>query len=138
MKFFVLHDLPLSRQRLIAHLSRYPGIEVVGETGDPLAAICLIREQRPDVVILDMRVSKRFGIDVLRNIKKVSPAPAVVMFTSGLCSPRRGRYSGDEADACFHKFAELDEVIGTFMGSSRKESGHAHTEAAAPVLGRTH
>jgi two-component system chemotaxis response regulator CheB len=131
MRIFVLDDPPLSRRRLIAHLSRFPEIDIVGETGDPLEAIGLIREQKPDAVILDARVSRRFGIDILQNIKNVSPAPEVVMLTNRLSRPGQGKCFGQEADFCFDRLTELDEAIRAFVGSPRKGSGHACAEAVA-------
>ncbi len=117
MKIFVLDDSPLSRKRLIAKLSRFPGIEIVGGTGDPLEAIGLIRERKPDAVILDRRARRRFGIDILRNIKKIIPAPKVVMLTNRFYPANQEKCGGEEVDFCCDKFTGLDEITRTFIRS---------------------
>jgi len=58
------------------------GIEVVGQAKDAMEARSLAAELRPDVAILDVRMPKGSGADVVRDIKKLDPTPKVIVLTN--------------------------------------------------------
>jgi DNA-binding NarL/FixJ family response regulator len=114
MKVLVLDDSSVLHERLRAILSDRPDIEVLNGTGEPLDAIRLVRELRPDAVIVDVRAHKRLGIDILLNIKKIAPAPLVVTLTNRFCPGNREKCMADEVDFSFDKFTEMDKVSAVF------------------------
>ena len=57
------------------------GIQVVGEAATGTDALELIRETRPDLVILDIRMPDMDGIAVTRAVKNESPKTSVILFT---------------------------------------------------------
>lgn len=110
MKVFFIENSAIFCKRLTRLLSDLPGIEIVGEAKDPLKAISPIRLLRPDVVILDMHVQRICGIDILQNIKKVMPAPSVIMLTNKV----RGLYERNglslKVEFLLDKFTELSKI----------------------------
>lgn len=64
------------------------GIEVVGEAGDGIAATDLAASAVPDVILMDVRMPKRSGIEACVAIKEVAPTARIIMLT----------VSDDEAD----------------------------------------
>lgn len=83
MRVVIVDDAPGVRDRLKALLhADAPYVEVVGEAGEAQAAIRLIRDLRPDVVILDLQLVGASGIEVLRAIKPAPHAPCVIMLTN--------------------------------------------------------
>ena len=56
--------------------------ENVGEAADGVAAIELYRETQPDILLLDIDMPFKNGIEVLRTIKKDHPDSIVIMLTS--------------------------------------------------------
>lgn len=57
---------------LSAALQRTEGFQVVGTAADGEQAIRLIGERKPDLLVLDMMLSKKDGISVLRAISGMS------------------------------------------------------------------
>ncbi len=114
MRVLILDDSKVMRQRLVAMLSHVPEVEVVGEAEDPLKGLRRIREIKPDAVILDVRNQRRRGIDILRNIKKNSPAPVVLMLTNEFYPKQRRAVIQDKADFFLDKFTELDRLGSVF------------------------
>ncbi len=62
-------------------LSNEPDMEVIGEAGDGQEAILKVRELKPDVVLMDLRMPGMNGIDTTRQLKKEMPELRVIMLT---------------------------------------------------------
>jgi DNA-binding NarL/FixJ family response regulator len=64
----IADDQAVVRMGLRVLLEREPGMECVGEAGDGAAALRLIRQTRPDVLLLDIRMPGMDGLETLRAI----------------------------------------------------------------------
>ncbi len=81
MRLLLIDDHALFRIGLSELLERR-GIEVVAAEGDCLEGIRLVADAQPDVVLLDMRMPKMNGIDVLRELRKAETGMPIVMLTT--------------------------------------------------------
>ena len=63
IRVLIADDQDLVRIGLRALLSSEDGLTVVGEAADGLAAVALVREHRPDVVLMDVRMPGIDGIE---------------------------------------------------------------------------
>jgi DNA-binding NarL/FixJ family response regulator len=75
-------DHELVRRGLISVLQDAGGIEVVAEAGDADAALKAVESSRPDVVIMDVRLPGRSGIEACREIRSAYPETKVLMLTA--------------------------------------------------------
>lgn len=64
----IVDDQPLARAGLRAMLDHAPDVVVVGEAGDGRQAVSLARAERPDVVLMDVRMPVMDGIEATRQI----------------------------------------------------------------------
>ena len=77
----VVDDQELFRRGLTMLLAVEPGIEVVGEAGDGVEGTALAESAAPDVVLLDVRMPKRSGIEACLAIKEGVPSAKIIMLT---------------------------------------------------------
>jgi DNA-binding NarL/FixJ family response regulator len=77
----VVDDQELFRRGLTMLLGVEEDIEVVGEAGDGVAATDLAATAVPDVVLMDVRMPKRSGIEACLSIKDVAPSAKIIMLT---------------------------------------------------------
>ncbi len=75
-------DHELVRRGLVSVLQDAGGIEVVSEAGDADAALKAVEASRPDVVIMDVRLPGRSGIEACREIRSAFPDTKVLMLTA--------------------------------------------------------
>lgn len=54
---------------------------VVGEAGNGLEAIALVRQQAPDVLVLDLSLPGLSGLDLMRSLRARAPELAVLVFS---------------------------------------------------------
>jgi DNA-binding NarL/FixJ family response regulator len=81
VRVVVVDDQELFRRGLTMLLGVEPDIEVIGEAGDGNSAIELVLEKVPDVVLLDVRMPKRSGLEACMRIKEQVPSARIIMLT---------------------------------------------------------
>ena len=81
-RVFVVEDETLVREGLRVLLRLMPEMEVAGEAVDGLEAVEKIPIARPDVVLLDVRLPKLDGIQVLRTLREKQALPPAIVLTT--------------------------------------------------------
>jgi two-component system nitrate/nitrite response regulator NarL len=81
MRILLIDDHALFRIGLQELLARR-GIEVVAAEGDCELGIHLAGEENPDVILLDMRMPKMSGIEVLKRLRRAGLEMPIVMLTT--------------------------------------------------------
>ena len=87
LRIVIIDDHTLFREGLQSLLSRH-GIEVVASISDGREGIRQVRELKPDIVLLDVRMPGMSGLEVLKQLQQIRRESPVVMLTT----------SGDERD----------------------------------------
>jgi DNA-binding NarL/FixJ family response regulator len=81
LRIVVADDHPVYRDGLALLLGSVPGLEVVGTAADGAAAVEVVREQLPDVVVMDVQMPVLDGIEATRRIAAEAPSVGVVVLT---------------------------------------------------------
>ncbi len=83
IRVVLVDDERLIRSGLRMILTAEPDIEVVAEAADGVEAVDVVRRERPDVVLMDLRMPRVDGTEATRRIvDTVEPAPAVLVVTT--------------------------------------------------------
>jgi DNA-binding NarL/FixJ family response regulator len=78
----LVDDHEVVRVGLRSLLARERRIEVVGEAASAAEAVAQAARLRPDVVVMDVRLPDRSGVEACREIRSVDPKVQVIMLTS--------------------------------------------------------
>ncbi|MBC7683862.1 MAG: response regulator transcription factor [Bdellovibrionales bacterium] len=81
IRVFIADDHAIVREGLKQILAESPDIIVAGEAENGLDAIKLFRKSKCTVMLLDISMPDRSGIDVLKQVKKENPEIAVLMLS---------------------------------------------------------
>ncbi|MCW0212917.1 MAG: response regulator transcription factor [Pseudonocardia sp.] len=75
-------DQRIVRDGLVTLLGLLPGIDVVGAAADGGAALDLVAEHRPDVLLTDLRMPGVDGVEATERVRAEHPGTAVVVLTT--------------------------------------------------------
>jgi two-component system chemotaxis response regulator CheB len=81
IKVMIVDDSAVVRQVLTRLLEGEPGIEVRHAVSDPLLAMERMKNEWPDVIVLDVEMPRMDGITFLRKIMAEKPTPVVICST---------------------------------------------------------
>ncbi len=81
IRIVLVDDHALVRQGFRRILEEEPGLQVVGEAGSAEEGIALARQQRPDVVLMDMAMPDANGIQAAREILRDRPETKVLVLS---------------------------------------------------------
>jgi two-component system chemotaxis response regulator CheB len=130
----VVDDSAAVRQAMTEILSSDPEIEVMGTASDPFIAARRMREDRPDVITLDVEMPRMDGLTFLRKIMAQHPIPVIV------CSSLVG--AGTETLVEALEAGAVDVVqkpemgVGQFLHDSHERLRHVVKAAATALPGR--
>jgi len=82
IKVVIIDDHVVVRAGLRYIIEADKELEFIGEFGGGVGAAAFVAEQKPDVVLLDVRMPDKGGIDVLKEIRTTDPKARVVMLTT--------------------------------------------------------
>ena len=93
IRVLVVDDQTVVREGLVAILANYTDIEVIGQAADGIQAMEVIKQAKPDVVLLDMVMPNQDGLATIPKIKETAPNTRILVVTG-----RGERYglSGDQ------------------------------------------
>ncbi len=80
-KIVVADDHLLIREMIRKSIEEVPGMEVVGEAGDGIQLLDLLKKTRPNLVLLDITMPNLQGIDALKQIRSLYPDVNVLVLT---------------------------------------------------------
>jgi two-component system, LytTR family, response regulator len=80
IRALVVDDEPLARRAIRRFLGKHAGVDVIGECGDGESAVRAIREEKPDLVFLDIQMPEMDGFQVLSEIG--APEMPVTIFVT--------------------------------------------------------
>jgi response regulator of citrate/malate metabolism len=78
----VVEDEPIAAEAHSAYVERVPGFSVVGTVGTTQAALKVLQDKAVDVVLLDMNLPDRHGLDVVRAMRAAGHRADVIAVTS--------------------------------------------------------
>ena len=121
IRIVVAEDHRLVREGLKALLRSEPCFELVGEASDGLQAVELAQEQKPDILLLDLRIPRLHGIEVLRQLQDQDKTKVIVVSMhsedSYIIEALRNRVAGYVLKDC--SSAELITAIRTAMSGGQ-------------------
>ena len=87
IRVLVVEDHHVVRQGLVALLNVVDGLEVVGEAADGVEAISQFRKHQPAITLIDLRLPRLSGVEVIERIRMETPSARFIVLTT---------YDGDE------------------------------------------
>ena len=137
IRILLVDDHEIVRQGVRAFFDAQEGIEVIGEAGSGAAAVKMIEEYVPDVVLMDLIMPGMDGVEATRLAKSISPRTQIVVLTS---------YHEDEhifpalqagALSYILKDVAMDELAEVVFKASRGEAT-LHPQVASRVIQELH
>ncbi|MGH2691698.1 MAG: response regulator [Actinomycetota bacterium] len=123
LKVIIVDDHALFRRGLEMVLENEEDIEVVGEAHDGQQAVDKTSELMPDVVLMDVRMPRRSGIEATQRIKELMPHVKIVVLTNS--DEEADLYEAIKAGASGYLLKEIsseevaDAIRSVVQGHSR-------------------
>ena len=82
IRLLLADDHPVVRDGLAAMLGTQPDFVVAGQAATGAEAVQRAQQLRPDVILLDLEMPERDGVEALRQIRAADPNARVIVFTA--------------------------------------------------------
>jgi DNA-binding NarL/FixJ family response regulator len=119
IRVLLIEDHFLARMALHSVLSAHSQIRIIGEASDGEAGIAMYRQHRPDVVVLDLRLPRVSGFEVITELRKEFPAARIVVLSNYRGSEDIYRAVRNGAMAYLTKDASGEELLNAIQNVDR-------------------
>ena len=111
IRTLVVDDDTRFRQRVAALLAPEPDMEIIGEAATGEEAVRKAIELRPDVILMDVRMPDKNGLDATAQLKKASPRFRIIVLTIFDLDEYRAAAAAKGADAYIVKKDMIEELV---------------------------
>lgn len=111
------------RRALATWLRASPNIEVVGQASTACEAVALALSLAPDVLLTEVELPNRSGIEACREICERLPGVRVIFLTTSLSNAARAQAFEAGAEAFLFKALDLQPLLHAIRGPVR-DAGH--------------
>ncbi len=128
----LVDDASAVRERLRHLFESYRQFSVIGEAADSDNAVAQILSKRPRIVVLDLMLPGRSGLDVLRATRASAPKAIFAVFTNFLHGDVAGICYRYGADFVFDKSSDIARLVTAMVAISKEDGaaqGGAHAHA---------
>ena len=80
-RILLVDDHPFMRMGLAQFLNSQPDLRVCGEAGDPREAMALVEKARPDLVLLDLNLPGKGGLELIKDLRALHPELPVLVLS---------------------------------------------------------
>lgn len=111
IRVLVVDDHELVRSGITRMLADNPDLEVIGQASSGEEAIEVVRGDRPDIVLMDIRMPGIGGLEATRRILRIDDAVRVIVVTACADDPYPTRVMQAGASAYITKGADIKEMV---------------------------
>lgn len=112
IRVLVVDDHPLMREGLTATLADEPDVEVVGEAGNAEDGLELASSKQPDVVVVDVKLPGRSGVDLIADLRRCWPLQRALAMTGSPTNRVMEEVFDAGADGFVVKTADATVLLG--------------------------
>ena len=123
MKIVIADDSIMFRERIVGLLKSINNVEIAGEADNGLEILKLIKEKKPDLAILDIRMPEMNGIEVLRKIRENGTKIKTCILTSYPYKQYRDRCAIEGADYFFDKNLDIKQITDLITTLANNQKG---------------
>lgn len=136
LTIYIADDHSLIREGIKNLIKHESDMKVIGETGNPLDIIDDVMKLKPDLIILDLSMPGRSGLDVLKDIKTLLPESKILVMTMMPEDQFAKRTLKAGASGYITKDSAVDEIINAIrkISSGRKYISQTLAEKLAEDL----
>jgi two-component system nitrate/nitrite response regulator NarL len=120
-RIVLVDDHALCRSALADLLERRGGMQVIGRTGDPDEAIRLARDEKPDLMVMDLRMPQSDGLVILARLRDLAVTTPVIILTVSDAEEDIWAALRAGARGYLLKDMELDDVVEGIERAARGE-----------------
>lgn len=115
IRVMLVDDHPLLRRGLQDTLDEADAFEVIALAADGLEAVRLARETQPDVVVMDVMMPVKDGVEACREILEQLPGTKILMFTASTEDDAVVESLAAGAAGFVQKFSSSDELLDAIL-----------------------
>lgn len=111
IRVLVVDDHELVRSGITRMLADNPDIEVIGQAESGEDAIDFVRDKRPDIVLMDIRMPGIGGLEATRRILRIDDSIRIIVVTACADDPYPTRVMQSGASAYITKGSDIQEMV---------------------------
>jgi DNA-binding NarL/FixJ family response regulator len=111
----VADDMPSVRRLITRALERTQSITIVAEVGDGNEVVAAVEKHRPDIVVVDLEMPTRSGMDAVPDIRRIVPRAVIAVFSGMGPLVREEDVLAAGADLYVEKMDSLDNFVAELM-----------------------
>ena len=111
----IADDMPSIRTLIARALERTGVIQVVAEAGDGNEVVAAVEKRRPNVVVLDLEMPVRSGLEVVPDLRALVPTAVIAVFSGLGPAVRSEEVLRAGADIYLDKMDSLDNFVAELL-----------------------